>query len=187
MEEAPAKSATPRAHAALDTQDIYAAGAQQPDFSFPLPPDSDAGEDESELPANPTRKPTSAQQPTTSSRKRSASATPRKVIPTSTRQEPETPETESVESFIARLTATGHAPDTIRNAIYRTSAQLQAAEVVARYEKLGVPVPDLPEVWSAEDDAQVGTTDAKVFKALCEKKGWEEYDSRLKFLQEWRA
>jgi len=187
MEEAPAKSATPRAHAALDTQDIYAAGAQQPDFSFPLPPDSDAGEDESELPADPTRKPTSAQQPTTSSRKRSASATPRKVIPTSTRQEPETPETESVESFIARLTATGHAPDTIRNAIYRTSAQLQAAEVVARYEKLGVPVPDLPEVWSAEDDAQVGTTDAKVFKALCEKKGWEEYDLRLKFLQEWRA
>jgi hypothetical protein len=187
MEEAPAKSATPRAHAALDTQDIYAAGAQQPDFSFPLPPDSDAGEDESELPADPTRKPTSAQQPTTSSRKRSASATPRKVIPTSTRREPETPETESVESFIARLTATGHAPDTIRNAIYRTSAQLQAAEVVARYEKLGVPVPDLPEVWSAEDDAQVGTTDAKVFKALCEKKGWEEYDLRLKFLQEWRA
>nr|WCL15693.1 MYB transcription factor 14 [Cladosporium cladosporioides] len=187
MEGAPAKSATPRAHAALDTQDIYAAGAQQPDFSFPLPPDSDAGEDESELPADPTRKPTSAQQPTTSSRKRSASATPRKVIPTSTRQEPETPETESVESFIARLTATGHAPDTIRNAIYRTSAQLQAAEVVARYEKLGVPVPDLPEVWSAEDDAQVGTTDAKVFKALCEKKGWEEYDLRLKFLQEWRA
>jgi len=194
MEEAPAKSATPRAHAALDTQDIYAAGAQQPDFSFPLPPDSDAGEDESILPDDPTRKPASAQnttsQPPLSSRKRAASATPRKVIPTSTRQELEIPETESVESvesFITRLTAAGHAPDTIRNAIYRTSAQLQAAEVVAMCEKLGMPVPDLPEIWSAEDDAQVGTTDAKVFKALCEKKGWEEYDLRLKFLQEWRA
>ena len=55
------------------------------------------------------------------------------------------------------------------------------------YEKLGMPVPELPEVWSAEEDAQVGTTDAKVFKALCEKKGWEEYDLRLKFLQEWRT
>lgn len=191
MEEAPAKSATPRAHAALDTQDIYAAGAQQPDFSFPLPPDSDAGEDESELPTDPTRKLISAQdttaQPPSSSRKRAASATPRKLIPTSTRHEPESPETESVESFVTRLTATGHAPESIRNAIYRTSAQLQAAEVVAMYEKLGMRVPELPEVWSAEDDAQVGTTDAKVFKALCEKKGWEEYDLRLKFLQEWRT
>ncbi|GAB7329060.1 hypothetical protein MBLNU13_g00900t1 [Cladosporium sp. NU13] len=191
MEEAPAKSATPKAHAALDTQDIYATGAQQPDFSFPLPTDSDVGEDESELPADPTRKPTSAQnttsQPALSNRKLTASATPRKLIPTSTHQEPETPETESVESFITRLIATGHAPDSIRNAIYRTSAQLQAAEVVAMYEKLGMPVPDLPEVWSDEDDAQVGTTDAKVFKALCEKKGWEEYDLRLKFLQEWRT
>ena len=191
MEEAPAKSATPREHAALDTQDIYAAGAQQPDFSFPLPPDSEGGEDEQELPADPMAKPTSAQKTTSklavSSRKQTASSTPRKLIPTSTRQEPETPETESVESFVARLTASGHAPDIIRNAIYRTSAQLQAAEVVAMYEKLDMPVPDLPEVWSAEDDAQVGTTDAKVFKALCEKKGWEEYDLRLKFLQEWRT
>ena len=191
MEEAPAKSTTPRPHAALDTQDIYATGAQQPDFSFPLPPDSEGGEDEPDLPADPMEKPTSAQkttsQPAVSSRKRTASATPRKLIPTSTRQEPETPETESVESFIARLTAAGHAPESIRNAIYRTSAQLQAAEVVAMYDKLGIPVPDLPEVWSDEDDAQVGTTDAKVFKALCEKKGWEEYDLRLKFLQEWRT
>jgi hypothetical protein len=191
MEDAQVKATAPRAHAALDTQDIYATGAQQPDFSFPLPPDSEGGEDEAELPADPMEKPTSAQKttpkPTTSARKRTASATPRKLIPTSTRQEPENPEPESVASFIARLTSTGHAPDAIRNAIYRTSAQLQAAEVVAMYEKLELPVPDLPEVWSAEDDAQVGTTDAKVFKALCEKKGWEEYDLRLKFLQEWRA
>lgn len=191
MEEAQAKVPTSRAHAALDTQDIYATGAQQPDFSFPLPPDSERGEDEAELPADPMEKHTSAQQttpkPTTSTRKRTASATPRKLIPTSTRQEPENPETESIQSFIARLTATGHAPDAIRSAIYRTSAQLQAAEVVAMYEKLELPVPDLPEVWSAEDDVQVGTTDAKVFKALCEKKGWEEYDLRLKFLQEWRT
>jgi hypothetical protein len=191
MEEAQAKATTSRAHAALDTQDIYATGAQQPDFSFPLPPDSDAGEDETELPTDPMEKPTSAQQttpkPTTFSRKRTASATPKKLIPTSTRQEPENPETESIQSFIARLTATGHAPESIRNAIYRTSAQLQAAEVVAMYEKLELPVPDIPEVWSVEDDAQVGTTDAKVFKALCEKKGWEEYDLRLRFLQEWRT
>ena len=189
IEEAPAKSITPRAAAALDTQDIYATAAQQPDFSFPLPPDSDV--EEPELPADPTRKPTSAQrnasQPTTSLRKRATSATPRKLIPTTTRQEPESPATESVKSFLARLTATGHSPDSLRSAIYRTSAQLQAAEIVAMYEKLGLPVPDIPEVWSAEDDAQVGTTDAKVFKALCEKKGWEEYDLRLKFLQDWRA
>jgi hypothetical protein len=191
MEEAQAKATTPRAHTALDTQDIYATGAQQPDFSFPLPPDSEGGEDEAELPADPMEKHTSAQQttpkPATSARKRTASATPRKLIPTSTHQEPENPESESIQSFIARLTATGHAPDAIRSAIYRTSAQLQAAEVVAMYEKLELPVPDLPEVWSAEDDAQVGTTDAKIFKALCEKKGWEEYDLRLKFLQEWRT
>jgi hypothetical protein len=186
MEEAPAKPT----HAALDTQDIYATGAQQPDFSFPLPPDSDVDEQEPNLPADSTRKPPSAQNTTPkppASRKRTVSATPRKLIPTSTRQEPETPETESIESFIARLTATGHAPDSIRNAIYRTSAQLQAAEVVAMYDKIGMPIPDLPEVWSDEDDAQVGTTDAKVFKALCEKKSWEEYDLRLKFLQEWRT
>jgi len=187
MEEAPAKAT----HAALDTQDIYATGAQQPDFSFPLPPDSDADEQDPELPSDSTRQPPSAQnttpKPTVSARKRTASATPRKLIPTTTRQEPEAPETESIESFIARLTATGHAPDSIRNAIYRTSAQLQAAEVVAMYDKIGMPIPDLPEVWSDEDDAQVGTTDAKVFKALCEKKSWEEYDLRLKFLQEWRT
>jgi hypothetical protein len=189
MEEAPAKAA----HAALDTQDIYATGAQQPDFSFPLPPDSDAGENEAELPADPMSKlpsaaPKPTSQPTTSSRKRGRPSTiARKLIPTTTRQEPAPPATESIESFLARLTATGHSPDSLCSAIYRTSAQLQAAEVVAMYEKLGFPVPDLPEVWSEEDDAQVGTTDAKVFKALCEKKGWDEYDLRLKFLQDWRA
>jgi hypothetical protein len=188
MEEAPARAA----HAALDTQDIYATGAQQPDFSFPLPPGSDIEEDEAELPKDPTSKPMSAQntasQPPPSSRKRGRpSSTPRKLIPTTTRQEPEPPAAESIEYFLARLTATGHSPDSLRSAIYRTSAQLQAAEVVAMYDKLGMPVPDMPEVWSEEDDAQVGTTDAKVFKALCDKKGWEEYDLRLKFLQDWRA
>lgn len=191
MEEAPAKSITPRAHAALDTQDIYATGAQQPDFSFPLPPDSDVEGSEPELPANPTKKPTSSQKdtpkPIPSSRKPPASATPRKLIPTPThqQQEPVTPEPESVESFLARLTADGYAPASLHSAIYRTSAQLQAAEVVAMYDKLGMGAPDIPEVWSAEDDAKVGTTDAMVFKALCEKKGWEEYDLRLKFLEDW--
>jgi hypothetical protein len=193
MEEAPAKAINPLLHAALDTQDIYASGAQQPDFSFPLPPDSDVEEPEPELPANPLEKLTPAPKvtpkPTTSSRKRPKSTTPRKLVQLSTHQQPASPEPEpeSIESFLARLTASGHAPASLSTAIYRTSAQLQAAEILAMYEKLGLPVPDIPEVWSEEDDAKVGTTDAKVFKELCERKGWEEYDLRLRFLQEWRA
>jgi hypothetical protein len=196
MEEAPAKAIDPLLHAALDTQDIYASGAQQPDFSFPLPPDSDVEEPEPELPADPVEKPTPAQQPTPeptkSSRKRPKSTTPRKLVQPSTHQQPvaapdREPEAESVESFLARLTASGYAPASVSTAIYRTSAQLQAAELVAMYEKIGLPVPDIPEFWSEEDDAKVGTTDAKVFKELCERKGWEEYDLRLRFLQDWRA
>jgi hypothetical protein len=198
MEEAPAKAINPLLHADLDTQDIYASGAQQPDFSFPLPPDSDAEEPESEpeLPANPLEKPILTQKPTpkptTSSRKRPKPTTPRTLLQLSTPQPlaaapARDPEPESLESFLARLTASGHAPASLSSAIYRTSAQLQAAEILAKYERLGLPVPDLPEVWSEQDDARVGTTDAKVFKELCERKGWEEYDLRLRFLQEWRA
>jgi hypothetical protein len=191
MEEAPAKAIGPNTHAALDTQAIYAAGPQQSDFSFPLPPASDIEESDVELPTDPIEKPAPAQQPTPrptkSSRKRIASTTPRKLVQMNTRPEPKAPEPESVESFLARLTAAGYAPASLHNAIYRTSAQLQAAEVVAMSEKHGLPVPDLPMIWSDEEDAQVGTTDAQVFKALCERKGWEEYDLRLKFLQDWRA
>jgi len=191
MEAAPAKAITPKNNAALDTQDIYATAAQQPDFSFPLPPDSDVEDSELELPTDPVRKPAPAQKttpkPTISPRKRAASATPRKLVQVKTHREPAAPEPESVESFIARLTADGCTPASVHSAVYRTSAQLDAAEVVARYERIGHSAPDIPEVWSEEDDAKVGTTDAKVFKALCEKKGWEEYDLRLKFLQHWKS
>lgn len=190
IEEAPVGAFAPVDHTALDTQAIYATGQQQPDFSFPSPPLPDV-EEEADLPTDPLTKPTQSQNPTTnhtaSSRQRNASATPRKLRQLPTNKEPETPESESVDAFIARLTAKGCSPALLQNALYRTSAQLKATEVVAMYGKLGLPTPDIPEVWSEEDDAKVGTTDAKIFKELCERKGWEEYDLRLNFLQEWNA
>lgn len=190
MEEAPAAAFAPVDHTALDTQGIYAAGQQQPDFSFPSPPLPDL-DDEADLPTDPLTKPTQSQNPTanhtTSSRQRNASATPRKLRQLPTHTEPESPDTEPIESVLARLTAKGCSPALLQDALYRTSAQLKFTEVVAMSEKLGLRVPDYPEIWSAEDDAKVGTTDAKIFKELCEKKGWEEYDLRLNFLQDWKA
>jgi TRAP-type uncharacterized transport system substrate-binding protein len=75
----------------------------------------------------------------------------------------------------------------VQSALYRTSAQLQAAELVAMYEKLGLPAPDIPELWTERDDAMLASMDGRVLKQLGERKGWEEYEVRDRFLKEWNA
>lgn len=188
LEEAPARAFNANA---LDTQAIYDAGAQQPDFSIPLPPDFDNDESEPDLPTDPVMKPRSAQKPTprpaASSRKQNNPTSSKQPAAPQYQEDPEPESSESITEFLARLTAKGCRPESVQNALYRTSAQLEAAEIVAMHEKLGLAVPDIPEVWSAEDDANVGTTNARVFKELVEKKGWDEYDFRLSFLQDYKA
>jgi TRAP-type uncharacterized transport system substrate-binding protein len=84
-------------------------------------------------------------------------------------------------------TVKGCTPASVQNALYRTSAQLQAAELVAMYEKLGLPAPDIPELWTERDDALMGSMDGRVLKQLAERKGWDEYEVRRKFLKEWNS
>jgi hypothetical protein len=205
MEEAPARAL---AQNALDTQDIYEAGAQQqPDFSFPLPPEFDSQQSEAELPpSQPTQKPAPAQQQRRQSTRKPASksATPQKA-PTARKQPkrsqpkretaqqappPNEPQeaAEEIPAFIHRLTTVkGCSPASVQSALYRTSAQLQAAELVAMYEKLGLPAPDIPELWTERDDAMLASMDGRVLKQLAERKGWEEYELRDSFLKEWNA
>lgn len=60
--------------------------------------------------------------------------------------------------------------------------------MVAMYEKLGIALPgNIPQIWTAEDDAKVASTDASVLKELCARKGWEEYQFRATFLENWGA
>ena len=75
----------------------------------------------------------------------------------------------------------------MQNALYRTSARLQAAELVAMYEKLNLPAPDIPELWTERDDALLNSGDGRVLKELAGRKGWQEYEVRRMFLKEWNA
>ncbi|KAM0699345.1 hypothetical protein Q7P36_001392 [Cladosporium allicinum] len=210
MKNAPARAS---AQAALDTQDLYAAGAQQqPDFSFPLPPEFDSQLSEAELPpSQPAPKPAPTQQRRQSTRKpASKSATPQKAPTPSTttrgklpkrtqpkrepaQQQPPPPDTsqgatEDIPTFIHRLTTVkGCSAASVQNALYRTSAQLQAAELVSMYEKLNLPAPDIPELWTERDDAMLNSGDGRVLKELAGRKGWQEYEVRRMFLKEWNA
>jgi hypothetical protein len=204
MGEVPARAL---AQNVLDTQDIYEAGAQQqPDFSFPLPPELDSQQSEAEPPrSQPAKaKPAPAQQQRRQSTRKPASkpATPQKA-PTPRKQqkqprsqpaqstpsnEPLQEAAEEIPAFIHRLTTVkGCSPASVQNALYRTSAQLQAAELVAMYEKLGLPAPDIPELWTERDDAMLASMDGRVLKQLAERKGWAEYEVRDRFLKEWNA
>jgi hypothetical protein len=207
IDEAPARAS---AQAALDTQAIYEAGVQQPDFSFPLPPEFDSQLSEVELPpSQATTKPAPAQQQQRKTQPAripaSKSATPQKAATPSTarkrrqkqpqpRKEPTQPPPPSNEAqedmpaFIHRLTTVkGCTPASVQTALYRTSAQLQAAELVAMCEKLGLPAPDIPELWTERDDKMLESMDGRVVKQLAERKGWEEYEVRARFLKEWNA
>lgn len=203
LEEAPAKALTPNAQA-LDTQGIIDAGTQQPDLSFPLPPDSEHGESEPELPDNSSLAPQPTPQRPTSSRGRQTpqssmkERTPKRPTFRNQRRastpkdkkpaQPEQPAPETIQTFIARLTAKGFDQASLHNALYRTSAQFKAAEMLAMSEKYGFPLDEsIPAIWTAEDDAKVGSTDATVLRGLIEKKGWEEYEARARFLEEWRS
>lgn len=191
MEDAPARAS---AQAALDTQAIYEAGAQQPDFSFPMPPEFDSQQSESELPPS---QPTAKRAPTQRKpRKPASSATPQNVPSTTTHKPQSQPlppppppasETqESIPAFLHRLTTLKGCPAaSVQTALYRTSAQLQAAELVAMCEKLGLPAPDIPEYWSERDDEALGSSDGRVVKELAGRKGWGEYEVRVRFLREW--
>jgi hypothetical protein len=55
------------------------------------------------------------------------------------------------------------------------------------YEKLGLPAPDIPELWTERDDVLMGSMDGRVLKQLAERKGWDEYEVRRKFLKEWNS
>jgi hypothetical protein len=209
MTSAPARVS---AQAALDTQDLYAAGAQlQPDFSFPLPPELDSQLSEVELPqSQPTTKPAPAQQQkkrTQPTRKSAASksATPQKApTPSTARKQqrqkqpqkapplqpppPNGPSQEDISAFIHRLTTVkGYSPASVKTALYRTSANLVAAELVAMSEHLNLPAPDVPEVWTERDDAMLESGDGRVVKELTQRKGWSEYEARRVFLREWNA
>ncbi|KAL1591294.1 hypothetical protein WHR41_00020 [Cladosporium halotolerans] len=165
-------------------------GVQQPDSNLPLPADSDAGEADPELPEDPAQTPKSRVQPRTpkptySSRRARASASAKKSPPA---EQPDAPPSETIQSFLDRLTAKGCAPAALHSALYRTSAQVRVAEMVAMYEKLGIALPgNIPQIWTAEDDAKVASTDASVLKELCARKGWEEYQFRATFLENWGA
>jgi len=215
MDDAPARAS---AQAALDTQAIYEAGAQQPDFSFPLPPEFDSQLSEPELPPSqpttkpapaplqqqqqkrPTRKPTPSASASATPRKAptaSASTTPRKTQkqkqkqpPTTTtqptQQPPQQQEQETIPSFLLRLTTQKNCtPTSVQTALYRTSAQLPAAELVALAAKMNLPPPDLPAYWSERDDAALASGDGRVLKELAGRKGWGEFEVRRAFLREW--
>ena len=210
MDEAPARAS---AQAALDTQDIYAAGIQQPDFSFPLPPEFDSQLSEAELPPSQsaTKPALTQQRQTRPHRKPASSGTPQKAPTTSTarkqqkhkqnatqpspppadlQQQPQdqsqSQDAESIPAFLHRLTTQkGCSPASVQNVLYRTSAQLQAAEFVVMYEQLGLPAPDIPELWNERDDAMLDSGNSVVLKELAQRKGWEQYEVRVKFLREW--
>lgn len=165
-------------------------GVQPPDSNLSLPSDPDAGEADPDLPEDPAQTPKSrvrprTPRPTNSSRRARASASAKKSPPA---EQPEAPPSETIQSFLDRLTAKGCAPTALHSALYRTSAQVKVAEMVAMYEKLGITLPgNIPQIWTAEDDAKVASTDASVLKELCARKGWEEYQFRATFLENWGA
>lgn len=61
------------------------------------------------------------------------------------------------------------------------------AEIVLIEEKRGNKVTDIPGVWTKEEDDILTGSDARKLKQLEKKHGWDEFQARVEFLQQWEA
>lgn len=192
----------------LETQAIVDADSQPMDFGMPLPNDSD--EEDDDLPTDPLRAPpepappvqksktgkapspaddTPRQKPrqSTGSRRSTYTTQRAKQSLTSRAAKPQPEEPEDLETFLYRLTSRGYARANIVDALRRTSMRSKLAEIVLIEEKRGNKVTDIPGVWTKEEDDILTGSDARKLKQLEKKHGWDEFQARVEFLQQWEA
>ncbi|KAK5124877.1 hypothetical protein LTR85_001067 [Meristemomyces frigidus] len=198
---APSCSAPDEAHApskAVETQDILDAETQPLDLEMPLPPDSD--DESEELPFDPLAAPSPPPE-TVKLVKAPVFPTPR-VRPTSTRPqsktqpaphinlaEAQTLDDDGLDDYITTMTVRYRVTeDSIAAALKSTSMRPELAELVLLEEKAGRGLPiDVPGVWTEAEDQIIESGDARGMRGVTEKHGWDEMESRLKFLEQWRS
>jgi len=94
---------------------------------------------------------------------------------------------EDVDSYIDKKIVQGYEQQNVIEALRCTSFRPALADLVLLEQKAGKGIPnDLAGVWTTAEDEMVEGGDSRLLRKLEEKHTYEECNSRLKFLQEWR-
>jgi hypothetical protein len=166
---------TPR-HRALETQDIVNAETQFPDFTMPLPPDSD----------NPSEAlPSDSLDPPSSPTINNAATLQSQQALSQTQKLADS----EVNTYIETMIVRHNLPEkSIINALKCTSLRPELAELVLLEEKVGRGLPsDVAGIWSEAEDQILEGGNAKGIRRLEDKHTWTECEERLSFLMEWRG
>ena len=93
---------------------------------------------------------------------------------------------DAIDVFRDRLKVTGgFTGKQISEALYMTGLNRNLAEIVLEAQKRGKPLPDVDGVWSRQDDEVLMGSDSKAMEALTSKRNKQDWEKRLKFLQDW--
>ncbi|KAF7189990.1 hypothetical protein HII31_08321 [Pseudocercospora fuligena] len=181
---------------AVETQDIYNAETQVPDFAMP-PPTFDDESDENTGGPRPDRN-------------ESTLNNGRTIPPSAFLSQPEdlesqadqsherTPDNEDevpssqddaakLEDWMATMQVRGYKEAAIVQALKCTSMRVDLAHLVLISTKAGKGVPDdVPGIWSEHEDDVLESGNARGIKHLEGKHGWDECEARLNYLAEWR-
>ena len=158
---------------ALETQDIYNANTQAPDFRMPSP---DASSD---------RFPSS---PSYHSPSNKATTAPESQARPALTETQSLSADDDVDAYVNRMTVVyKYGENAVIDALKCTSMRPELAELVLLEGKAGKGLPaDVPGVWSEEEDKVLEGGNAKALRVLEEKHGWRECEARLEWLGEWR-
>ncbi|CAK3995921.1 hypothetical protein B0A50_04318 [Lecanosticta acicola] len=166
---------------AVETQDILNAETQAPDLSMLLPPDIEDDMGEEEDFGEPRPRP----------RQQRVSSGGSGLFVSQQESEPG-PESQTstpdLDAWIATMEVRGFKTSDVIRALKCTSMDPDLAELILREEKAGMGFPkDVPGIWSEDEDRVLEGGNAIAIKALVKKHGWDGYDARREFLEEYRA
>ena len=165
-EAAPSTPTAPARRKALETQDILDAETQQPDFDLPLPPDSPKASSSVSNPSSPPPPNAAESQPALAD---------------------DGDDDDDVDTYIAKKTTIhGYTEASIKAALMCTSMRPKLADLVLLDEKLGRGLPEVPGVWSEEEDKMLESGNARALRRLEEKHTWPEMQIRMQHLEDWR-
>ncbi|EME88097.1 uncharacterized protein MYCFIDRAFT_192351 [Pseudocercospora fijiensis CIRAD86] len=181
---------------ALETQDIYNAETQVPDFGMP-PPSFNGGPDETmdsrRLNFDETTLNLGRTNPPAA-----VSSQPEGIDPQDDQSYERSPDDEDedpssqddaakLEDWMATMQVRGYKEAAIVQALKCTSMRVDLAHLVLISTKAGKGVPgDVPGIWSEHEDSILESGNARGIRDLEAKHGWDECEARLNYLAEWR-
>ncbi|KXT14716.1 hypothetical protein AC579_6385 [Pseudocercospora musae] len=181
---------------AVETQDIYKAEAQVPDFAMPPPtlddePDENTGSGrpdphESTLNLSRTILPSaflSQPEDVESKEDQSYERTPGSEEGGPSSQD----DAAKLEDWMATMQVRGYTEAGLVQALKCTSMRVDLAHLVLISTKAGKGMPDdVPGIWSEHEDSVLESGNARGIRHLESKHGWDECEARLNYLAEWR-